>query len=138
MIHSKFRLSAIRVENELVSRRLLAAGRGRQPAASALRLTGHGNQHEWRRAQIPNAVERSPSLTGRVADSFASRRWVEDEVSELPIKKQRWRYFSRSERYHACRLELLSVWHQLHRLMEFNFGRLIKGQPGRAGGLVDE
>ena len=46
----EFRLSAIRVENAFVSRKALAAGRGKQPAASALRLTRHRNQHKWRRA----------------------------------------------------------------------------------------
>ena len=44
-------LSAIRVENEFVSRKALAAGREKEPAASALRLTRHRNQHEWRRAK---------------------------------------------------------------------------------------
>ena len=34
-----------------MSREALAAGRGKQPAASALRLTRHRNQHKWRRAE---------------------------------------------------------------------------------------
>ncbi len=35
--------------DELVSRKPLAAGRRKQTAASALRLTGHRNQHAWQR-----------------------------------------------------------------------------------------
>ena len=48
--HWVFGLSAIRVEDEFVSRKPLAAGRGKEPAASALRFTWHRNQNEWRRA----------------------------------------------------------------------------------------
>ena len=50
-LHTEKGLSAIRVENEFVSRKALAAGREKEPAASALRLRRHRNQHEWRRAR---------------------------------------------------------------------------------------
>lgn len=43
---------------------------------------------------------------------------------------------SRSEWYDACQAE--SVWNRLRRIADFNFGRPIKGQPGRTGRLVEE